>query len=93
MEIPFLHGTFDPTKPQRGRPDFGLLGDISREPDEVKRTKLYHQAADYVIEEALAIIPTYFTRTASMSSKVVNWETGPFWRGNGNYNAYRTKLA
>ncbi|MFQ6011417.1 MAG: ABC transporter substrate-binding protein, partial [Nitrososphaerales archaeon] len=93
MEIPFLHGTFDPRVRQRGPPDFGFLGKISREPDETERAKLYKEAATYVIDEALMVLPTYFTRTAAMRSRVANWDKGPVWPGNGNYNAYRTTVA
>ncbi|MCZ6725561.1 MAG: hypothetical protein O6846_04980, partial [Thaumarchaeota archaeon] len=94
MEIPFLHGTWFPGKP--GRPDFGLLGQIAREPSEAKRANLYQQAASYVVDNALLSIPLYTARTASYNKKVLNWNDvkfGPFWRGNGNYNPYRTKVA
>ena len=94
MEIPFLHGTWFPGKP--GRPDFGLLGQIAREPSEAKRANLYQQAASYVVDNALLSIPLYVARTASYNKKVLNWNDvkfGPFWRGNGNYNPYRTKVA
>ena len=94
MEIPFLYGTFDPTKPSAGRPDFGLIGKISREGRESERAKLYTEVAQYVSDEALLLEPLWFSAVASYSKKVTNWNDlkGPFWRGNGNWNAYRTKV-
>ena len=96
MDIPFLYGTFDP-RPGRGppgRPDFGLIGKISRTGSESERAKLYTQVAQYVSDEALLLEPLWFTATASYSKKVTNWNDlkGPFWRGNGTWNPYRTKV-
>ena len=38
--------------------------------------------------------PLWFSAVASYSKKITNWNDlkGPFWRGNGTWNPYRTKV-
>jgi ABC-type transport system substrate-binding protein len=94
MDLPQLYGTWFPGMP--GRPDFGPLGEVAREADPEKRSALYQTIAQTVVDEALLYVPLYVARTAAYSPKILNWadsRQGPYWKGNGNFNPYRTTVA
>ncbi|MEK0326679.1 MAG: ABC transporter substrate-binding protein, partial [Nitrosopumilus sp.] len=94
MDLPQLYGDWFPGKP--GRPDFGPLGVVAREADPVKRAAIYQDIPSIVVDEALLYVPLYVARTAAYSPKILNWNDsrqGPYWRGNGNFNPYRTIVA
>ncbi len=94
MDLPQLYGTWYPGL--RGRPDFGPLGVVARTADPAERARLYQDIAQTVADEALLYVPLYVVRVASYSPKILNWadsRQGPYWRGNGNFNPYRTIVA
>jgi len=94
MDVPFLagYGRLMPDgSPRSGRPDFGLMGSVSTLSNPAERAKIYKVMAQYVVDEALQIVPLYSIRAASMSKRILSPENS-FWKGNGNFNVYRTTL-
>ena len=96
MDVPFLHGTFDPTRSDNppGRPDTGLLGRIGGTKSEEERVPMYKDAAQFIVDEALLFMPLWLRNVGAYNKKITNIPDrfGPFRDHMGIFFPYAAKM-
>ena len=79
---------------QRGRPDFGLLGSVGSTKSEEERVPIYREAAQYIVDEALLLMPLWLVNVGAYNKRITNIPDrfGPFRDHMGIFFPYAAKV-